>query len=354
MVMSPDTHKTSVHPKSDWDLSIPQEIAHLLQSLSGGLAALLPGLVLCVVLGLTANRVGSALPLLGSGTSAILLGLITGNLLSIPSTFRSGVRFCESRVLEFAVACMGFSLSLKLLGQLGWSASIVVVTAVSTALSVAFLIKRWVKTPTTRILLIGVGTAICGSSAIAAAAPLIARERKEVGISVGVVSVLGIAGIFLLPLWTNLVGFNAQDTGLVIGGTLQSIAHVVAAGFSINDDVGNLAVTIKMGRVAMLVPLVLYLTMSQTQLTPSQKKVKIPWYLTAFLCAVFIASSGLVSAPLLEQVKVFDKFLLTIAMAAIGLNIHFKTLREQASTTLLYGAIIWAVQIGAVSLVASL
>ena len=352
--MSPDTHKTSVHPKSDWELSIPQEITHLLQSLSTGISSLLPGLALCMILGFTAKLVGAALPLLGSGTSAILLGLTAGNLLTIPSTFRSGVRFCETKVLEFAVACMGFSLSLKLLGQLGWGASIVVVTAVSTALSVAFLISKCVKTPPTRLLLIGVGTAICGSSAIAAAAPLIARERKEVGISVGVVSLLGIAGIFLLPLWTGLLGFNAQDTGFVIGGTLQSIAHVVAAGFSINDDVGNLAVTIKMGRVAMLVPLVLYLTMSQTQLTPSQKKVKIPWYLIAFLGAVLIASSDLMSAPLLEQVKMFDKFLLTVAMAAIGLNIHFKTLREQASTTLLYGAIIWAVQIGAVSLAASL
>lgn len=261
--MSPDTRKTSVHPKPTWELSIPQEITHLLQSLSARPASLMPGLLLCVVLGFTAKFIGSTIPLLGSGTSAILLGLTAGNLLTIPSSCRAGVRFCESKVLEFAVACMGFSLSLKLLGQLGWSASIIVVTAVSTALSVALLLRRWVKTPTTRILLIGVGTAICGSSAIAAAAPLMARERKEVGISVGVVSVLGVAGIFLLPLWTGLLGLNVQDTGFVIGGTLQSIAHVVAAGFSINDDVGNLAVTIKMGRVAMLVPLVLYLSMRQ-------------------------------------------------------------------------------------------
>lgn len=352
--MSSDTHKPSVPPKPAWELSLPQEIAHLLQSLSAGLASLLPGLLLCVVLGFTGKVIGSALPLLGSGTSAILLGLITGNLLTLPSTCRAGVRFCESKVLEFAVACMGFSLSLTLLGQLGWGASLIVITAVSTALSVAFLISKCVKAPTTRILLIGVGTAICGSSAIAAAAPLMARERKEVGISVGVVSVLGIAGIFLLPLWTGLLGLNVQDTGFVIGGTLQSIAHVVAAGFSISDDVGNLAVTIKMGRVAMLVPLVIYLSMSQAQLTPSQKRVKIPWYLIAFLAALVIGSSGLVSGPVLARVKMFDTYLLTVAMAAIGLNIHFRTLREQASTTLLYGAIIWAAQIGAVSLVASL
>lgn len=315
----------------------------------------LPGILLCALVGIAGRYLGHMVPALGSATSAILIGLVVGNLFKISERFKPGIRFCEKKVLELAVACMGFSLSLQLLSQLGWTAGAVILAAVTTALGMSVILARFVKMPSSTVLLVGVGTAICGSSAIAAAAPLIAKDRKDIGISVGVVSILGIIGIFAVPMWSGLLGFDVEGSGLMVGGTLQAVGHVVAAGFTMSDDVGSLAVTIKMGRVAMLIPLVLYLTMNQKQGSKSStKSINIPWYLVAFLVAATIVSMGLLPGDVVSQIKAADKLILTIAMAAIGLSINFKSMRKQASKALLYGAIIWVVQIAVVSAVVAI
>ncbi|MEC9464197.1 MAG: putative sulfate exporter family transporter, partial [Myxococcota bacterium] len=160
-----------------------------LRSIGGRFVSFLPGILLCVVIGFTGRSLGSLLPALGGATCAIVLGVLVGNLIRLPGRFHAGVRFCESRVLEAAVACMGFGLSLTALGSLGWRAGAVVLLAVTAALGTAWLVARFTKLSKETVMLIGVGTAICGSSAIAAAAPLMARERREVGLSVGTVSI---------------------------------------------------------------------------------------------------------------------------------------------------------------------
>ena len=109
-----------------------------------------------------------------------------------------------------------------------------------------------------------------------------------------------------------------------------------------------------MGRVAMLIPLVLYLTMGQQQANNAGKSINVPWYLVAFLVAATVVSMGVFSAETVSQIKAADKLLLTIAMAAIGLSINFKSLRKQASNALLYGAVIWVAQIVVVSVVVAL
>ena len=339
----------------------PVFVAHGAGSISGAFKVIgnrwksyLPGVFLCALLGLAGRSLGQTLPALGSATSAILIGLVVGNLFKLSERFKPGIRFCEKKVLELAVACMGFSLSLQLLSSLGWTAALVILAAVSTALGMAVILSRFVKMPSSTVLLVGVGTAICGSSAIAAAAPLIAKDRKDIGISVGVVSLLGIVGIFVIPMWSQLLGFDVEGAGLMVGGTLQAVGHVVAAGFTMGDEVGSLAVTIKMGRVAMLIPLVLYLTMNQNQESSSSKSINVPWYLVAFLVAATIVSMGLLPTDVVAQIKTADKLILTIAMGAIGLSINFKSMRKQASKALLYGAAIWVVQIAVVSAVVAL
>ena len=353
---SPSHPLQEIHnpPNSIFDIHVKRNPGEILRGLTQRWKSFLPGIVLCALVGLGARYVGQALPALGSATSAILMGLIVGNLFKISEKFSPGIRFCEKKVLELAVACMGFSLSLQLLSQLGWTAVGVILAAVTTALGTAVILSRFVKLPNSTVWLIGVGTAICGSSAIAAAAPLIAKDRKDIGISVGVVSILGILGIFEIPMWAQLLGFDMEGAGLMVGGTLQAVGHVVAAGFTMGDDVGGLAVTIKMGRVAMLIPLVLYLTMNQKDAPSSGRGINVPWYLVAFLVAATVVSMGLLPVDVVGQIEAADKLLLTIAMAAIGLSIHFAILRKQASKALLYGAIIWVVQIAAVSTMVAL
>ena len=325
-----------------------------IRTMGGRFIEFLPGILLCIVIGFAGRGLGSLLPALGGATCAILLGVIVGNVMRLPARFTAGVRYCESRVLECAVAFMGFGLSFTALGELGWRAGGVVLVAVSTALGAAFLLSRFVNLSKQTVWLIGIGTAICGSSAIAAVAPLIAKERREVGISVGVVSILGMLGILGLPLLISVVNFDPQTGGVLIGGTLQAVAHVVAAGFSMGEETGNMAVAIKMGRVAMLVPLMLYLTMRRNESGEPISKANLPWYLVGFLVAAALVASGMLPAGLTDSLHQFDKLLLTVAMAAIGLSIRFDSLEGDGTKAIACGAAVWFAQIMAVVVLLSL
>ena len=343
------------HPDTVFSTQLPElmeaEAHHAdaeIRSVGGRFVDFLPGILLCIVIGFAGRGLGALMPALGGATCAILLGVVVGNLVRLPGRYHAGVRYCESRVLEAAVAFMGFGLSFTALGNLGWRAGAVVMTAVVVALGTAWLVSQFTKISKETVMLIGVGTAICGSSAIAAVAPLMARERRQVGLSVGVVSILGMFGILGLPLIVSLVDLDAQTGGVLIGSTLQAVAHVVAAGFSMGDETGNMAVAIKMGRVAMLVPLVLYLTMRRNPSGEPLSKANLPWYLVGFLVAAALVASGIMPAGWTEALHQLDKLLLTVAMAAIGLSIRFDSLEGEGAQAIACGAIVWAVQLCAV------
>ena len=111
------------------------------------------GIVLCVALAFVAKWLGSKVPILGSGTSAILLGIFCANGFGVSERSRKGVKFCESKVLELAVGCMGFNLSLTLLSGLGYKVLFGIVIAVLSALSVAYVLSRLCPGAKTLILL---------------------------------------------------------------------------------------------------------------------------------------------------------------------------------------------------------
>lgn len=308
------------------------------------------GLLLVLFIGLLSAELATFVPKLGAVTIGILLGVLVGNLLPNMRAYNVGAVFAEKRFLPVAIVLLGIELQLSTLIELGPMTIVVIVATIATSLTAAVVIGRWFHYSPDLALLIGAGNGICGSSAVAATSYAIKANEEDTGISISVVNLLGTVGIFLLPALVNALALSTQQQGVVIGGSLQAVGQVVAAGYSVNETVGTLATVVKMGRVLMLGPVVIMLTsvVSRRQGSESKVKVRIPNFIIGFFVLSIIASLGLLPEPLLEVIRVVGKYLLIFAMVGIGLRINLGKLLRTGSQALVFGIAVWAVQIAVV------
>lgn len=306
----------------------------------------LPGLLIAAAVGLAGKLATTLAPGFGAVALAIIIGIIVGNLIPDDKAFAGGVSFAEKKILPYAIMFLGVELQLNLLIKLGIPTIALVVIIVLTTIGFAIIIGKMLGMTREFSLLMGTGNAVCGSSAIAAVSPIVKGKESEIGLSIGVVNLLGTVGIFLLPLMTGALNFDDIRSGALIGGTLQAVGQVVAAGFSVNDSVGNIAVLVKMGRVLMLGPVViLFSWMMMRGKGTTAQKVAIPFFIWGFFAFSLIASFELLPANLLQIIKTAGKWLLIWAMAAIGMRIKFKTLLQFGPQAVVFGTLISLAQI---------
>jgi len=306
----------------------------------------LPGLILAIIIAFIGRYLAGWIPNLGGVTVAILLGMIIGNIFDLGGKYAIGIRFAEKKILSLAIMLMGLKLELSVLGELGFSAIIVIVIMVFSTIGMGVLFGRLLGLSPSFSTLLGVGNGICGSSAIAAVAPIVSKEEDEIGLSIGVVNLLGTIGIFLLPLLVHLLKLEEASSGLMIGGTLQAVGQVVAAGFSINEEIGRLATVVKMGRILMLAPVVLLFTFSNRgNDLDSKGKLSLPIFIIGFFIFSLLGSLGIIPEVISGFLKSLSKVLLIIAMAGIGLKIKLSSLLKQGPKALLVGGCIFLGQL---------
>lgn len=290
------------------------------------------------------------LPRIGAVTLAILLGTAVGNLLPLPKICRTGGQLGEKRLLPVAIVLLGAELYLPLLLSLGLGGVLVILVSIATALLFSVQLGQWLGFGREFSLLMGAGNGICGSSAVAATSLAIDADEVDIGLSISVVNLLGTLGIFAMPLLLHVFSLDVLQGGLLIGGTLQAFGQVVAAGFSVSSDVGNIATVVKMGRVLMLAPVVvliqtLFARSQANEDASARQGVQIPLFIVGFFVVSLVASVGLLPEPLLNAVQTTGSFLLVAAMGGVGLRIQFRTLFQSGVGALLFGAAVSIVQI---------
>ncbi|AGB41600.1 putative membrane protein [Halobacteroides halobius DSM 5150] len=313
--------------------------------MKGKISKKTPGVLLTIIIGLSARYLANWIPNLGGVTLAILCGALIKNTLGVNSTYTSGVYFAKKKILSLAIILMGLKLQLAILAQLGLAAVLIIIIMVVATISLGYLWGQYFGLSRSFSLLLGIGNGVCGSSAIGATAPLIAQDEEEIGLSIGVVNLLGTLGIFLLPVLTYLLNLAEAESSIMIGGTLQAVGQVVAAGFSINERIGNLATVIKMGRILMLGPIVLLLSLFTNQETKKESKVTIPFFIIGFFVFSLVGSFNLLPVIVSSYLQNFSKILLTIAMTAIGLEIKLTSLINQGPKALLTGGLVFISQL---------
>lgn len=280
---------------------------------------------------------------------AFMLAVVIGNVVKMPQSFQKGISFSASRILEFAIIFLAFSISFQSIAVLGWLKFIFVVVIIVFSLLATIVLAKKFKTSDSTAWLVGFGTAICGSSAIAAIAPIISKNNKDTGIAIATVNLLGSIGMIALPFILNFCLSDTNDLGFLLGANLQSVGNVAGAGYGLSQEIGDAALTVKMARVALLTPAVILFSfmISKTEKSESEKSVpfKLPYYLLLFIGITIINSIFTIPENLLEILQETGKFLLTIAMAAIGLMVSFKTLWQSGKMAMGFGTLIFLIQV---------
>jgi uncharacterized integral membrane protein (TIGR00698 family) len=281
---------------------------------------------------------------------ALVIGIVLGNAIKLPEYFDSGIKTASGRFLEIAIILMAFSIDYGSFLKLGWETILIVVVTMAAVLLMTIWLGKKMNCPSSAGLLVGFGTAICGSSAIAALAPSVTEDKSDIGISMAVVNLYGLIGMLLIPLITQ-DWLTDIENSILLGASLHSVGNVAGAGFAMSESIGEMAVTVKLGRVALLTPALLIFGHFTSKKSRSQtkKKLNLPWYLVAFILISILVSIF----PFPEEILTFSKkgsnFLLATAMAAIGLNVSFKTLLNSGKKGLVFGAILFAAQLAVIA-----
>lgn len=306
------------------------------------------GLLFAAFIGLLSHYGADFIPQINGVMLAILLGVLLRNSINIPKSFNKGVSFASSKVLEFAILFLAFSISFKHIASLGWQNFLLVLLMIVIVLPLILLMANKMKCPDSTGWLIGFGTAICGSSAIAAVAPGVAKSKQDVGIAIAVINLIGAAGMIVLPFVLKWFPISDINAGVIIGASLHSVGNVAGAGYGLEKVVGDTAITVKLARVALLSPAVIYFTYLVNRNKPNvsgKSSFQLPYYLWGFILISLFTSFVEIPASILTPLKEIGKILLTIAMAAIGLKISFKQLYQSGKIAIGYGIIIFGVQI---------
>ncbi|CAN7382745.1 YeiH family protein [Rhizobium rhizogenes] len=258
---------------------------------------------------------------------AIALGIVVCTVRPLSPSLRPGIDFSAKTLLEIAIVLLGASISLAAIDQAGvWLiAGIAIVVVLSIAATYA--IGRLLGLPPKLATLIACGNSICGNSAIVAIAPVIEAGSEETAAALAFTAVLGIAAVFLLPLFYFHAGMSVGQYGVLAGLTVYAVPQVLAA----TAPVGLLAVqtgtVVKLIRVLMLGPIIFLLgIVTKTETAGAgHRRSLVPWFICGFLGLMALRSFGLIPDTLVAPMALVSNLLTVIAMAALGLSVNIRS-----------------------------
>ncbi|MBS1713887.1 MAG: putative sulfate exporter family transporter [Armatimonadetes bacterium] len=312
----------------------------------------LPGLGLCTLLALASVAVSESpwakqnlrfSPLL----IVILLGIVIASLTRLPAALDDGIKVAQKPVLRWAVAGLGFKLSLMEILRIGGPALFVVLVSTVAALAAGWWIGVRMGLNEKLAILLGVGTSVCGASAVVAADTVVQAEGEDAAVSLGVITLWGTVGIFVLPLIASTLHLHEFRYGVFAGASLQEMAQVVAAAQGYSDGSAEVATVVKLARICLLAPIVLYLAAwfkrnrgasGEAQVAP------VPWFLVAFLVFATVNSFAVnlgIPKNVIDALVRADVVLLSIGMAGVGLKTGFRELKKAGWKPVLLGLYQW-------------
>ena len=319
----------------------------------------LKGLLLCFVIAVPAWLLGRKFAVVGGPVISILLGMIVGLFLKNRAPFEAGIKFTSKKILQWAVILLGFGMNLAVIGRTGVQSLPIILSTITTSLLVAFIMCKALKIPSKISTLIGVGSSICGGSAIAATAPVIDASDEEVAQAISVIFFYNVIAALIFPLVGTLIGFSTtsgEAFGIFAGTAVNDTSSVTAASstwdsmWGLGSQTLDKAVTVKLTRTLAIIPITLVLALIQSKKTAGEsgKKVSIksvfPMFILYFILASVVttmAQSLGVDASVFTPLKELSKFMIVLAMAAIGLNTNPVKLIKTGGKPLLLGFCCW-------------
>ncbi|MDO4502356.1 MAG: YeiH family protein [Coriobacteriia bacterium] len=335
-----------------------------------------PGVALCAVAAIPCWFLGMALPVVGGPVFGILLGMVIALFWrGDRGSLKEGIQFSSKKVLQYAVILLGFGLNLAQVAQVGALSLPIIVSTIATALIVAFVMCKVMKVPGRTATLVGVGSSICGGSAIAATAPVIKADDEEVAQAISVIFLFNVVAALIFPTLGTLLGLSNEGFGIFAGTAVNDTSSVTAAaaawdGMHPGSNALDQATIVKLTRTLAIIPITLVLALWQVRKAKAEAaaaqaqaegegalgnfslKRAFPLFILWFMVAsavttVVMACGG--SAELFAPLKDLSKFFIIMAMFAIGLNTDLVKLVKTGGKPIALGFVCW-VCIAAVSL----
>ena len=318
------------------------------------------GILLSFFIGCIALWLGQVFPIIGGPVFAILIGMILALCIKDKQQFHEGITFTSKKVLQYAVILLGFGLNLSVIAETGKQSLPIIISTITTSLVIAYVLKKRMKISNNVATLVGVGSSICGGSAIAASAPVIEADDEEVATAISVIFLFNVLAAIIFPWLGTLLHFHGSEGFGIFAGTAVNDTSSVTATASTWDSMYNLgtatldkAVTVKLTRTLAIIPITLglaYFKMRRAEdkskaSTFSWKKV-FPFFILYFLLASIITtvSTNVFNIPtdVFLPLKELSKFFIIMAMASIGFNTDIVKLIKNGGKPILLGFCCWA------------
>ena len=315
-----------------------------------------PGIGLCAAVAIPCWFLGEALPVVGGPVFAILIGMVIALWWKQPArgTVQDGIAFTAKKVLQYAVILLGFGLNLAQIAAVGAESLPIILTTIATALIVGYILYRVLSVDSAIATLIAVGSSICGGSAIAATAPVSRAKDEQVAQAISVIFLFNVVAALIFPTLGGMLGMSNEGFGLFAGTAVNDTSSVTAAaaawdGMHPDSNALDDATIVKLTRTLAIIPITLVLAWMRTRSAQADgKKVELkkifPFFILYFILASVITTAATalgVPASVFSPLKTLSKFLIVLAMSAIGLNTNIVKLIRTGGKPLGLGFCCW-------------
>ncbi len=334
-----------------------------------------PGIIVCLLISIPCWLLGKLVPMVGGPVFSILAGMIIALFWKEKGKASSGISFTSKYILQTAVVLLGFGMNLNVILATGMQSLPIIVCTISTSLILAYVLHKALTVHGNTAILVGVGSSICGGSAIAATAPVVEASDEEVAQAISVIFFYNVIAALIFPVFGHAIGMDTttgEAFGIFAGTAVNDTSSVTAAAstwdsmFHLGTQTLDKAVTVKLTRTLAIIPITLVLALHRAHKKKTDSsnggesinntfslRRAFPMFILYFILAAVLTTVLIgigVPAQVFSPLKELSKFFIIMAMAAIGLGSNIVKLIKTGGKPLLIGAVCW-VGIAGVSLV---
>ena len=313
------------------------------------------GILICLVIAVPAWLLGQRFEVVGGPVFAILIGMVIALFWKDQKSAKSGITYTSKKILQLAVVLLGFGMNLSQILSKGAQSLPIIVATISTSLVIAFVLCHVMNVPSKIATLVGVGSSICGGSAIAATAPVIDADDREIAQAISVIFLFNVIAALVFPTLGGMLGLTNEGFGLFAGTAINDTSSVTAAASAWDSmhpgaNVLESATVVKLTRTLAIIPITLVLACWQMHLarkaggdaksTFSLKRA-FPMFVLFFVLASVITTVLQLPASFTAPIKELSKFFIVMAMAAIGFNTDIVELVKKGGKPIALGFCCW-------------
>ena len=319
------------------------------------------GIFICFIIAVPSWFLGRIFPVVGGAVIAIIAGMIITMFWNNKGKAGAGIKWTSKVILQTAVVLLGFGMNLGIIFETGKQSLPIIICTITTSLIIAWVMKKVLKVPANTSVLVGVGSSICGGSAIAATAPVIDADDDEIAQSIAVIFFFNVLAAIFFPILGKAIGFDTvhgDAFGIFAGTAINDTSSVTAAAstwdsmWNLGSETLNKAVTVKLTRTLAIIPITLGLSLIRAKKsgkdgkksTSFSLKQSFPMFILYFVIAAIVTTVCVhmgIGVEVFQPVKELSKFMIIMAMAAIGLNSNVVQLIKTGGKPIVVGATCW-------------